>query len=106
MAGVEKGFNDLNLRMNTYEKTIDEFLEKTTLKRTNPKSGEWKEVIKKSKNYKKQPVAEAVPTPKLVGEKKRIKKQNPAIVVDSKPEDFPTLVKRLSKEVDQQTIGN
>ena len=33
-------------------------------------------------------------------------KRNPAIMVDSTPEDLPALAKKISKKVDQQAIGN
>ncbi|XP_025203521.1 uncharacterized protein LOC112600500 [Melanaphis sacchari] len=103
MADVAKGFHDLNRRMDTFEKRVGESLEKITLKTMKT---EWTDVVRKSKNQKNQPAPEEVPTTYKVGGRKKTKKRNPAIVVDSKPEDFPALVKKISKDVDQQVIGN
>jgi hypothetical protein len=101
IADIAKGFHDLRLRMDTYEKKGDELLERTAPEIVNTNLSEWTEVVKKSKNQKKQSVPEAVSTTNKVDIRKRTNKRNPAILVDSKPENFPTLAERLSKDVKQ-----
>lgn len=104
-ADVVKGFQDLNSRMDMYEKRVDKILE-IKQETTKLSTGEWTEVVKRSKKQKQQTVPDAASTKEKVDGRKRNGKRNPAIVVDSRPEDFPALAKKLSKEVDQQVIGN
>jgi len=104
-ADVAKGFHDLDSRMDTYEKKNEKLIALKS-ETFNPNPGKWTEVVKRPKNKKQQIVSEAVPTSAKVDGRKRNRKRNPAIVIDMTSDDFPALAKKLSKEVDQQVIGN
>lgn len=64
------------------------------------------EVVKRRINPTQHPAPTVLNTEAKHGQTKKTKKRNPAIIVDTKLDDFPALTKSLSKDIDQQVIGN
>lgn len=105
-SGLEKGIRDINARIDTYEGKVDKLL-KAYSKTEETTLGAWSEVVKKSKNTTQQrPGPARTIVDKNPSGRIGTRRKNRAIIVDSKPDEFPALIKKLSKEVDQQAIGD